>query len=493
MSMKVIYSFVVDQNPVFAYQAWHLAKSLRSHCAARPEEIHVQFTQNVTPEVIEVFSAEGYRTHAISTFGDAKWCNKLSQLPNLFAEDCDYILLLDTDMIAVADLRSFISGDCVQGKIVDCPNPSLATLRELYARAGGTSEPRLIATETENAQTFLGNANGGLYIVPAPLARHFSEEWRRWAEWLLANDEPLRREGKSGHVDQISVAFAVQLSGVPFSHAPSNVNYFIHFRGAHRYLDYDRPIALLHYHTAAMNVLGLIDPPIQLDEAETAAVAEANRLISSNFQNTLFWSYRYATHPERGSGLGSRGENLTYKRTLLKTHGVESAQSVLDVGCGDLEVLRELEIHNYLGLDVSQEALNKARAARPDWRFAILQAQPVEQSDMVICFEVLIHQSTREDYDKLLTFLVEHTGRTLIVSGYERKDDPRHMVHFYEPLSFSLARSKRFHSIQAIGAHTDVTVFRCDVEAAHDAGTLRGSMLSRLSRVYAHAGRNHRK
>ena len=401
MSAKIHYSFVVDENPVFAYQGWHLANSLRRHCAAHAEEIHVQFTQSVMSEVIALFEAEGYHIHPIVPFGDGKWCNKLSQLPNIFNDECDYFVLLDTDMIAVADLRSFIFGDAVQGKIVDCPNPSLATLQELYARAGGKREPRLIATETEDAQTFFGNANGGFYAIPTPLARRFSEEWRRWAEWLLANDEPLQREGKSGHIDQISAAFAVQLSDVPFANAPSNINYFVHFKGTHRYLDHGRPIALLHYHTASMNVLGLIEPPFPLDDAETAAVAEANRLISTDFQNALFWNYRYAAHPGRGSGVGSRGENLLYKRQLLKEQGVESAQSVLDVGCGDLEVLRELNIHDYIGLDVSQEALKTARAARPDWQFALLQNQPSDKREMVLCLEVLIHQSTREDYHRL--------------------------------------------------------------------------------------------
>lgn len=469
MSAKVHYSFVVDENPVFAYQGWHLAKSLRHHCAARTEEIHVQFTQSVTPEVIGLFDAEGYRTHRIPPFGDAKWCNKLSQLPNLFAEDCEYFVLLDTDMIAVADLRSFIVGEAVQGKIVDWPNPSLDALHELYARAGGMREPRLIAAEAEDVQTFFGNANGGFYAVPSPLAQRFSEAWRRWAEWLLANDEPLQREGKSGHIDQIGAAFAVQLSDVPFANAPSNINYFIHLPGAHRYLERDRPIALLHYHTASMNVLGLIEPPIPLDETETAAVAEANRLISSDFQNALFWSYRYAAHPGRGSSIGSRGEDLLYKRELLKQQGVEGAQSILDVGCGDLEVLRELDIRDYIGLDLSQEALKIARSARPDWQFALLQDQSLDKREMVLCLEVLIHQSTREDYDRLVAFLAEHAGKTLIVSGYERKDDPHHMVHFFEPLSVSLARTGRFQSIHAIGAHTDVTVFRCDVEGAHEA------------------------
>lgn len=148
---------------------------------------------------------------------------------------------------------------------------------------------------------------------------------------------------------------------------------------------------------------------------------------------------------------------------------MESAQSVLDVGCGDLEVLRELNLHDYIGLDVSQEALKTARAARPDWQFALLQNHPSDKREMVLCLEVLIHQSTREDYHRLVAFLAEHAAKVLIVSGYERKDRPYHMIYFYEPLSVSLARTGCFQSIRAIGAHTDVTVFRCEVEGVREA------------------------
>jgi hypothetical protein len=89
-----------------------------------------------------------------------------------------------------------------------------------------------------------------------------------------------------------------------------------------------------------------------------------------------------------------------------------------------------------------------------------------ERREMVLCLEVLIHQSTREEYDRLVGFLAEHTERTLLVSGYGRKDKPHHMLHFYEPLSVSLTKTGRFQSIRPIGRRTDVTVFRCDVDGA---------------------------
>ena len=36
------------------------------------------------------------------------------------------------------------------------------------------------------------------------------------------------------------------------------------------------------------------------------------------------------------------------------------------------------------------------------------------------------------------------------------------MLFFYEPLSRSLKKTGKFNSVEAIGRHTDVTVFRCE-------------------------------
>ena len=262
-SEHIIYSFIIDEHPKYAYQGWLLAKSLQLHCEARAADIHIQVTPNVPTWVTNKFATAGYCVHQLERFGDGKYCNKASQLPNLSELSFDRIVLLDTDAIAVGDLRPFLGGDAVQAKIVDLPIPSLAVLNELYEAAGGTREPELVATDAARDLTFLGNANGGFYAIPRTLVPGFSNEWRRWVQWLLANDLPLRKAGKLNHIDQIGFAFAVQISKIPINLAPSNVNYFIHFEGGHNYFDPRCPIALLHYHNT-MNVLGLLEVPYAL-------------------------------------------------------------------------------------------------------------------------------------------------------------------------------------------------------------------------------------
>ena len=466
----IAFSFVIDGNAKLAFGGYHLAHSLLAHCAEDPDLIHIQVTPEVSPRVRSVFAGLGCRVHEITRLGDGRYCNKIAQLENLQNIYSDQVVLLDTDTIAVADLRPFVAGRALQAKVVDWPNPSLAALEEIARRAGMRTLPGKIRIESGGGKTYVGNCNGGYYAIPRALIPLVSAEWRRWANWLLENDQPLRREGKQTHIDQVAMWLAIHIAGIPYVAAPSNVNYYVHFTGAHRYYDHARPIALLHYHGSSLNVLGQIEPSAHLTPLESEAVKRANAQIASHFDNRVFWDLRYAHFPERGSGVGSRGQNVAYKRDLLMREGITTAGSVLDVGCGDLEVLKALDLRDYLGLDQSEAALEVARRARPDLEFRIFDpgadAHTVPAKDWVLCLEVLIHQKTQDSYRKLVDFVASKARKTLVVSGYAadvRNLGNNHMLFFHEPLELSLRNTCRFRSIRKIGEHTDVTVFRCDV------------------------------
>ncbi|MBI2715606.1 MAG: class I SAM-dependent methyltransferase [Rhizobiales bacterium] len=369
-------------------------------------------------------------------------------------------------MIVVSDLRPFLSKTAITGKAVDYPNPPLATLGEIAAATNLPRLPVIVPTDALGGETYLANCNGGFYSVPRANAEKLSIAWRYWALWLLDHIEPLRRVGKQQHVDQVSFWLAVQHMGLPFEPAPSNVNYYVHIEGGHRFFDPARPVALIHYHTALLDVLGRISPKPDSIPAGVDAVTRANAQISKGFNNEVFWDMRYRRFPERGSGVGSRGGNVAYKRELLKQQGIETASSVLDVGCGDLEVVKALNIKRYIGIDQSEECLRLARQARPDWEFHHGATTEIPVAQIVLCFEVLIHQETEANYHKLIGFLADKTLGSLLVSGFSADTDAiRHngMVFFHESLASSLRRTGRFRNIQFIGKHTSVDIYRCDV------------------------------
>src|SRR5207249_2436614 len=118
------------------------------------------------------------------------------------------------------------------------------------------------------------------------------------------------------------------------------------------------------------------------------------------FPNRVFWEWRYCTNPELGAGIGSRGEPLAEKRELLRRIIAEfQPAAVLDVGCGDCEATRGLSLGDYIGLDISPEAIRLARVARPDGTFEVGELDDhTLQAELTICLDVLIHQPEATKY-----------------------------------------------------------------------------------------------
>jgi hypothetical protein len=108
--------------------------------------------------------------------------------------------------------------------------------------------------------------------------------------------------------------------------------------------------------------------------------------------------------------------------------------------------------------------LDIAKRARPDWTFLPAPAIGAPTAELVLSFEVLIHQETLAAYLALIKYLAEKTERILLVSGYEEETESirqNPMLFYYEPPSLSLARTERFESITIVGRHSDVVIFRC--------------------------------
>lgn len=98
-----------------------------------------------------------------------------------------------------------------------------------------------------------------------------------------------------------------------------------------------------------------------------------------------------------GSGLGSLEESTrpyrAFLQRFLKTHGVKS---VVDLGCGDWQFARHIDWSDidYVGVDVSDLALERARAAAPAGaRFMLADAtrDDLPRADLLIAKDVLQH------------------------------------------------------------------------------------------------------
>jgi hypothetical protein len=234
---RIVVSFIIDSDAVFAYTGWYLVHSILKHTALVPSDIHVQCTPEVPSGVVERFKDLGCHIHRLSRFGDGRYCNKLAQWENLRDQDINHVVFLDTDMVCTGDFTEFLPHNAIGGKVVDLANPELALLDHLFDRAGFCDRPPTIRVEASKDVTYRGNCNGGFYSVPSKFADVLFCAWRKQAEQLLADIDPLRAVGKDMHVDQISFCMALHETALPFVSLPSNVNYYLHFPGDHSTFD----------------------------------------------------------------------------------------------------------------------------------------------------------------------------------------------------------------------------------------------------------------
>ena len=199
-----------------------------------------------------------------------------------------------------------------------------------------------------------------------------------------------------------------------------------------------------------------------------------NQIIVNNrredFDNKNFWNHRYKFYPSLGSGIGSRGEILEKKRKFL-AESFEKFKNlnILDVGCGDIETVKNFQCKKYLGIDVSEESLKIAKEKRPDWNFSKKNLIDIESNsfELVICLDVLIHQSSYKNYIDLINESIRVSNNSLLISGYEEKIDSKGIVYYYEELSKSLLKNQKVSQIKKIGDYRDLKLFLVQIKNIH--------------------------
>ena len=297
--MKVLFSLVVDDSPVFVYQGYHLVQSILRHCGGEGTAVCVNVTPGVAEATRAVFRELGCRVAGIERCERNPCCNKIAQFPNLASEEFDLAVLLDTDTILTGDIRPWLRVAGIQAKIVDMPSPSLAALEGVARLAGMKPLPPVVRTDSGTGETFAGNCNGGFYAIPRNLFSTVAKEWPKWLAWLFKHIEPLRAEGKERHVDQVAMWLAIKMNGLPCVHAPSNLNYYVHFNGDHLYYEPTVPVCVVHYHNK-LDAMGLIAGDGGENKVQQEAVRKANVQIEGNIHAGIFEDFRRQRQQGRG-------------------------------------------------------------------------------------------------------------------------------------------------------------------------------------------------
>lgn len=460
--LKIVISCVIDDQPKFLMQGWNWLSSLHILGTHTRATIIVHYVEGLDPARLDPLRRLGARLVPIKPFGDgpAVYCNKIRQLDTPEVREADYAILSDADIAFLQCPARLATGTAVSAKLVDRPNPPEQAWRRII-ELSGLDMPDTMEIELEpGIRTFRFNCNGGLYIIPRTMIEPIRQLWPKWARFCLSQPDVLGRH--LHHSDQLGFGLALMEAQAELNYLDIYSNFPSHLKTLITRVA-PAPIAAIHYHSELDNH-GLISAPgIGWIDAQVSAFnAQLTDLRRDNFSNQTFWDFRYARAPELGSGVGSRGDTLLYKRALLKPYmRAFSDGAVLDVGCGDLEVMRDMPVKTYTGLDLSKEAISIAAGKRPDWSFSTRTIDSIEDgfSDLTICLDVLIHQPSREDFDRLVDHCVRSARKAVIVSGYKVAPENAGIVFAHADLELRLREHNDISSVAEIGAYRDVTVY----------------------------------
>src|SRR3984885_1947058 len=363
------FSCVVDEHPRFHLEALRWFASLTALAGVHPRDLVVYVVGRDTSDALDFLRSRGVTVRSVQPFDPrSPPCNKVASALQIAAEKAGGIVVLcDTDVAVLEDPRRLALPErSIGAKVVDSPVPPLAVLCDIFAAAGVPVPPTTPLPWGEET-TVVGNSNGGLYLVPAPLLSELAPAWEWWARWLL--DRPELLLDWTFHVDQVAMALALAAQGIGSASLDGRWNTPIHDP---RRIPTDPPVpAVIHYHQQIDHEGRIRKTGKPSIDGQIERVNEGiGNLWQEAFPNATFWQWRYLTDPELGSGVGSRGQPLLGKRELLAVLlDAIAPASVIDVGCGDGEATRGLPMPGYVGIDLSSEAPRLAETGRPEGSF----------------------------------------------------------------------------------------------------------------------------
>jgi len=153
------------------------------------------------------------------------------------------------------------------------------------------------------------------------------------------------------------------------------------------------------------------------------------------FNSTKYWQKRYI---RSDSGDGSKGECAKFKADIINNFIIENnIQSVIDFGCGDGGQLRFFNLPDYLGLDVSKDAIKNCRVLFPEKEFMLINEYKngrmflgSEKKDLALSLDVIYHLVEDQMYRDYMVDLMNSAKRYIIIysSNFDVKT-ARHVKH----------------------------------------------------------------
>ncbi len=154
--------------------------------------------------------------------------------------------------------------------------------------------------------------------------------------------------------------------------------------------------------------------------------------ISKPFSSSEYWEKRYKSGGN--SGAGSYNELAVFKSEVLNNALADyNINRITDFGCGDGHQLSLIKISSYIGLDVSQTAINQCtRLFHTDLTksFFLYESGAFKdnhhlfRSDAAISIDVIFHLVELPVYEKYLSDLFSSALKLVIIYGADLDYQP---------------------------------------------------------------------
>lgn len=152
----------------------------------------------------------------------------------------------------------------------------------------------------------------------------------------------------------------------------------------------------------------------------------------TQFQSNTYWENRYL---EGGtSGAGSYGILAEFKAEIINWFVQENnIVSVIEFGCGDGNQLTYLSVTQYIGFDISEEAVNLCKEKfkfDTSKQFKQLTNYSGEKSELTLSLDVIFHLIEDNVFEEHMKLLFDSSTKYVIVySSNKNKQDRIQAIH----------------------------------------------------------------
>lgn len=135
----------------------------------------------------------------------------------------------------------------------------------------------------------------------------------------------------------------------------------------------------------------------------------------NHFSSAGYWDQRY----RRGghSGAGSYGRLADFKAGFINAFMAENGvEDVIDLGCGDGNLLSMLSVRDYTGVDVSAAVLARLVDRFPRHRFLPFDAlADQDAADLALSVDVIFHLVEDDVFARYMQALFTHARRFVLI------------------------------------------------------------------------------